>query len=163
MPEPVACLRHPGTQTRLRCAACDDPICPACAIQTPVGQKCPNDARQARSARALGSPRQLAKGVGAGVAAAVAAAVVMVAILSTTGGFLSLILSFVAGAAVGEAVRRGAEGNAGPRFRTIAMVAAGLMMLGVWQVGFGVLLPRGLTVLSYPAAIWGASQRFPWS
>lgn len=162
MPEPVACLRHPQNQTRLRCGTCEDPICPQCAVQTPVGQKCPKDARQPKSARALGTPRQLAMGIAYGAGAATGLAVVLVLLLQATGGFLAIIGAYFAGYGVGEAVRKGAQGNASTRFRWIAMTAAGLMMVGVWVVGYGILLPRGLTLLSYPAAVYGAAQRFPW-
>ena len=31
-----------GTATRLRCAACQAPICPACYVRTPVGLRCPD-------------------------------------------------------------------------------------------------------------------------
>ncbi len=162
MPDPVACLRHPQNQTRLRCATCEDPICPQCAVQTPVGQKCPTDAKQPRSARAQGTPKQLIWGVAYGFGAAVVLAVVLVLILRGTGGFLAILGAYFAGYGVGEAVRKGAQGNASDRFRWIAMVASGVMMLGVWVGGFGVLLPGGLTILSYPAAVYGAAQRFPW-
>ena len=39
----LVCARH-GTPTRLSCAECETPICPACAIRTPVGFKCPDHA-----------------------------------------------------------------------------------------------------------------------
>ncbi len=162
MPEPVACKRHPGEVTRLRCATCEDPICPQCAVQTPVGQKCPDDARLPRTARATGTPKQLVWGTLYGVGAAVGIAVGLALLWSATGGFLTIIAGFAGGMGVGEAVRKGARGNGGPRFRWIAMVLAGLMVAGAWLGAFGILFPRGLSILSYPAAVWAASQRFPW-
>lgn len=41
----VVCYRHPKTETRLSCSECEKPICSACAVQGPVGQKCPDCAR----------------------------------------------------------------------------------------------------------------------
>jgi B-box zinc finger len=37
----VPCARHPNTPTRLRCSRCGTPICPKCAVRTPVGFRCP--------------------------------------------------------------------------------------------------------------------------
>ena len=49
MPEPltfatddVPCARHPKTMTRLSCSRCGTPICPQCAVRTPVGLRCPD-------------------------------------------------------------------------------------------------------------------------
>lgn len=38
----AACARHPNTTTRLRCSRCATPICPLCAVRTPVGLRCPD-------------------------------------------------------------------------------------------------------------------------
>ena len=39
--EPLFCVNHPNVETRLRCNRCGAPICPKCAIRTPVGFRCP--------------------------------------------------------------------------------------------------------------------------
>ena len=39
----LKCTRH-GKPTRITCVTCDTPICPECAIRTPVGFKCPDHA-----------------------------------------------------------------------------------------------------------------------
>jgi hypothetical protein len=36
------CSYHPSVQTRLRCSKCGKPICPRCAVETPVGYRCPD-------------------------------------------------------------------------------------------------------------------------
>ncbi|MDQ4069308.1 MAG: B-box zinc finger protein, partial [Actinomycetota bacterium] len=43
----LVCSRH-GKPTRIRCVTCDTPICPDCAIRTPVGLKCPDHATKPR-------------------------------------------------------------------------------------------------------------------
>lgn len=45
----VSCTRDPGVQTALRCSRCEKPICPKCLIQTPVGARCRDCARIAKS------------------------------------------------------------------------------------------------------------------
>ncbi len=47
----VMCARHPSTPTRLTCVECDTPMCPRCAIRTPVGFKCPDHATRPAPAR----------------------------------------------------------------------------------------------------------------
>ncbi|MEA1976439.1 MAG: hypothetical protein U9N80_00910 [Chloroflexota bacterium] len=36
----LTCANHPKVETALRCNHCDKPICPKCAVQTPVGYRC---------------------------------------------------------------------------------------------------------------------------
>lgn len=36
----LTCANHPQRETTLRCNQCDKPICPKCAVQTPVGYRC---------------------------------------------------------------------------------------------------------------------------
>jgi hypothetical protein len=43
---PPTCDRHPDVETRLRCSACDSPICFECAQSAAVGFKCPDCAAQ---------------------------------------------------------------------------------------------------------------------
>jgi hypothetical protein len=37
---PLVCIDHPHRETTLRCNHCDAPICPECAVRTPVGFRC---------------------------------------------------------------------------------------------------------------------------
>lgn len=59
-PEPagLTCQRH-GRPTRITCATCDTPICPACAVRTQVGLKCPEHAPAVAAPR---KPRSQALG-----------------------------------------------------------------------------------------------------
>lgn len=43
---PTVCYRHPDRPTALRCSRCGRPICGECVTPAPVGQLCPDDARQ---------------------------------------------------------------------------------------------------------------------
>src|SRR6185437_7408292 len=40
--EEKRCSYHPNVLTRLRCSKCGKPICPRCAVETPVGFRCPD-------------------------------------------------------------------------------------------------------------------------
>jgi hypothetical protein len=40
MSEPMYCVNHPNVETHLRCNKCGRPICPKCAVLTPVGYRC---------------------------------------------------------------------------------------------------------------------------
>jgi hypothetical protein len=62
--------------TGLRCSRCGKPICPLCAVRTPVGLRCP-DCAGVRGLPSYRTPStDLAKSVGLGLAIAVAVAVV---------------------------------------------------------------------------------------
>jgi hypothetical protein len=39
------CVNHPSEPTNLRCNKCNVPICPRCAVSTPVGYRCRNCVR----------------------------------------------------------------------------------------------------------------------
>lgn len=153
------CKRHPSIETRLSCSNCDDPICARCAVASAVGQKCPSCAKQERSARALGKPRQYAKGGAAGVGAALLGAIVLWAVIGV--GFLTIIASLGIGYGIGRAVRWGAEGNAARPFVALAVALAVLAVEAAW-LGRGVLLPIGnvFALLTYPAAGYGAYMPF---
>ena len=44
----MQCTFHPNTETLLQCSKCEKPICSRCAIQTPVGARCPECANVQR-------------------------------------------------------------------------------------------------------------------
>ncbi len=37
---PTYCANHPNVETSLRCNHCGKPICPKCAVRTPIGYRC---------------------------------------------------------------------------------------------------------------------------
>lgn len=156
----TTCARH-GTETRLRCSQCETPICPRCSVATPVGQKCPDCAKQPRSARAAGRPRQYAKAVGAGALAAGVGAFAL-ALLITDVRFFTWIASGFLGYFVARAVEWGAEGNRADTFRRIAIGLAVVSVAVAWIIVFRGqrLVPGGLNFVTYLAAAYGAYIRF---
>lgn len=69
----VPCADHPDTETRLRCSRCGKPICPRCAVRTPVGMRCPDCAGTRATIKA--NPAGTAKAAAAGFAVATLAGV----------------------------------------------------------------------------------------
>lgn len=116
------CYRHPDRETRVSCATCGRPICTECMRQTDVGIKCPDDARLPRSARAgVMKTNQIVWSLLGGIAVAVAGIPVVFGIFQV--GFLTLILSAVAGYAAGTFIHRAGGRNGGPVAMAIAGVA----------------------------------------
>ena len=108
----------------MRCAECGKPICPKEMVLTPVGYKCPEDARLLPSQYRYVKPRQAAISLAAGVGASCA-----IALLGVYSGLGGIFLGLLWGAAVAEVVRRASGGHRGPTVGAIAVasVAAGWM------------------------------------
>lgn len=72
----VPCSYHPGTMTGLRCGRCGKPICPQCAVRTPVGLRCPECAG-VRGLPTYRTPSSaLARALGTGILVAILVAIV---------------------------------------------------------------------------------------
>ncbi len=65
------CARHPKVETNLRCGKCNQPICPKCAVQTPVGARCPDCARLTKLPVFQVQKTGYLKAVGTGLALAI--------------------------------------------------------------------------------------------
>ena len=143
--EPVYCLRHRQTETGLRCARCNDPICPECMVQAAVGHLCPscvswerNPVGQVATSRLL---LALASGMGAGILLAVA----VTALAQALGGFFGLIMWAVVGFLIGQVVHIAANRSRAPTLRFVAGGAAvfswavALLIGGIALTLFGVV------------------------
>lgn len=95
------CLSHPQVETRLRCSKCGNPICPRCAVQTPVGFRCPQCVRSQQAIFYTVTPSDYAIAVVVGLVVSIIAAFIM----GRMGIFLALILGPVAGGVIAEVVR----------------------------------------------------------
>lgn len=130
----ITCARHPDTPTRLFCSECGTPVCPQCLVSTPVGQKCPECAKQRKAAVRRGKPQQYVKGLSAGFGAAVLAAVVLANVYgSGIRFFLAIITGFV-GYGIAKAVLWGSENNRADPFRNAAMGFAVAATVGAWLI-----------------------------
>lgn len=99
--EVIYCSYHPNVETRLRCSKCGRPICPRCAVQTPVGFRCPDCVRGQQAIFYTATPLDYGIAVVVGLAISTLAAL----ILGRMGIFLALILGPVAGGVIAEVVR----------------------------------------------------------
>ena len=142
MSGPMHCINHPSVETYLRCNRCEEPICPRCAVRTPVGYRCRNCiSSQQRVFYAEFRPVHYL------VAAVVALPLSLVAgwLLPTLGWLYTLVLGPLAGGAIAEAVRL-AIGRRRGEFTWL--VVCGCIVLGALPALFFSLLTVSLgTVL----------------
>ena len=116
---PLYCYRHPKSETYVRCGRCDQPICPKCAVQGPVGFRCRQCGLVKSATISSFTPQQLALGLAVPIGGG--------AILGYLGGqlgFYSIFIAFFAGAFLAEAFVRFVRMKRGPIVR--AMLYGGL-------------------------------------
>jgi len=121
--EILHCARHPDVETTLRCNRCGTPICPRCAIQTPVGFRCP-DCVRAQSAifyNAVWTDYVIA----AVVALVFSAGVGLLA--SLVGWFFMIFIGPAAGGLLGEIIFRAVRRRRG---RQLWAVTGAAMVIG---------------------------------
>lgn len=121
------CAFHPRVPTEVRCSECERYICNKDMVVTPVGYKCKECARPARSQYVVVKPHQLAKAIGMGVAVGVGFGVVT-AFIPIGGLFFGLVW----GLGTAEAIRWASGGH---RTWDIGLVALGSIALAL-AVGF---------------------------
>ncbi len=143
------CAFHPGVETEVRCTECERPICIKDMVSTPVGYKCRECARPARSALHYVKPRQWMIGALAGIGAGVAGGILLGWVIGIH--FWFVYLGF--GLLVGEAVRRGTGGHRTPG---VASLAGACAFLGAFIGGFGVF---GLVIATAGAVLYVLSTR----
>lgn len=98
------CKRHPQVETSLYCSKCEEPICPRCMVQTPVGARCSSCARLNRLPTYRLSPVYYLRALGA--------AILLAAGTGLAWGFIKSFLPFgffniLLGAAVGYGIAEG--------------------------------------------------------
>lgn len=138
--EPLFCINHPNVETRLRCNRCSAPICPKCAVRTPVGFRCPQCIKDQQAIF------YTASAVDYVIAAVVSLVLSLPAYLIITRlGWFVFFLSPTAGIGIAEAVRW-LTGRRRGRW-TWLVVAAGIVLTALPFMLFAFL-----PVLFLPAA-----------
>lgn len=125
--EIIYCTVHPDREATLRCNKCGRPMCVQCAVQTPVGYRCKECVRgiQAKYYNAQNYDDWIALGV---AAAAMGVAGYILSLMSLP-IFITLILGFPAGGAVGELIVRATQKRRSrlmPYFGAAGVVIGGL-------------------------------------
>ena len=137
---PAPCAEHPDVETRLRCSRCGKPICPRCAVRTPVGMRCPDCAGTRAASKA--APQAVLTAAGAGLLVSVLAGIGWG--LSPAWGFYwALILGF--GSV--EMMARFLRGRTGPDLQAIAIAIVVIGMV-VSRVVVAQRLGVDLSILS---------------
>jgi hypothetical protein len=111
---PLYCYRHPKSETYVRCGRCDQPICPKCAVQGPVGFRCRQCGLVKNASVRDFSPRQLALGLGVTFGGGA-----LLGYLGGQIGFYSIFVSFFAGSFIAEGAVRFTGMKRGPIMRTL--------------------------------------------
>jgi hypothetical protein len=124
----VPCSYHPDVMTRLRCSRCGKPICPKCAVRTPVGMRCPDCA----GVRGLPTYRTDSSTLLKSAIAGFAVAILVGAIL----GYLpdwNFYLTLVLGFGVAESMARLSNEKRGLDLQVVGWVAVGLgLVISRW-------------------------------
>jgi len=132
-------------ETRLRCNRCGAPICPRCAVQTPVGFRCPQCVRSQQAVFYTATPVDYAIAAVVGLVASVVAAFIM----GRVGIFLALFLGPLAGGAIAEAARW-ATGRRRGRWMWLVVsgcIVVGALVAAFYPVLFLLFTPRPLISL----------------
>lgn len=126
--EEKRCTYHPNVLTRLRCSKCGTPICPRCAVETPVGFRCPDCAAVRGLPTYQTSSSALFKSIGIGVLVALVVGVIW-GYFPEWEFYLALILGFgvAEGMAWGANYKRGAD----LQVAAIACVVGGMILARV--------------------------------
>ncbi len=124
---PVSCAQHPDVETRLRCSRCGKPICPRCAVRTPVGMRCPDCAGTRPVSQAYPTGTLVAAAAGLAVATGVG---IIWGFLPEWQFYLALLLGF----GVVETMARLLPSRRG----------ADLQMIAIVVIVYGLLLSRAV-------------------
>lgn len=134
------CYRHPGRESGVRCRRCEQPICPDCMINAPVGFQCPSCVAQAPRVHTM---RSLAPKPIVTLALVAVSVALFVPSLAAGGGIDGASSELIARLALfGPAVA------AGEWWR---LVTSGFLHFGLIHLGFNMVLLYQLGSMLEPA------------
>jgi hypothetical protein len=117
----MRCARHPDIDTDLRCGKCEQPICPKCAVQTPVGTRCPKCAALKKLPVYEISTIFYIRAIAAGLAAAAVLGAIWPFI--PLAGFFLFFIALVVGYVIAEAVSLAVNRKRGPGLQIVVGVS----------------------------------------
>jgi hypothetical protein len=128
MSEPMYCVNHPNVETYLRCNKCGRPICPKCAVQTPVGYRCRECVNAQQQVFYVDfRPAHYLIAVAVALPLSVVAGWIVPAL-----GWYAIVLGPLAGAGIAEATRWALRRRRGPR--TWLVVSACIVVGWLFQL-----------------------------
>src|SRR4030066_2091207 len=116
----MRCARHPDIETELRCGKCEQPICPKCLVQTPVGARCPQCAALKKLPVFEVSGIFYIRAIVAGLLSAAVLGFIWFYI--PLSGFLLFFIALAVGYVIGEAISLSVNRERGPGLQVIAGV-----------------------------------------
>ena len=117
----MRCARHPDIETELRCGKCEQPICPKCLVQTPVGARCPQCAALKKLPVFEVSRIFYIRAIAAGLFSAAVLGFIWPYI--PVSGFLLFFIALAVGYVIGEAISLSVNRKRGPGLQVIAGVS----------------------------------------
>ena len=117
----MRCARHPDTETDLRCGKCEQPICPKCLVQTPVGARCPKCAGLKKLPVYEISSVFYIRAIATGFATAAALGAIWPFI--PLNGFFLFFIAIGIGYGIGEVVSLSVNRKRGPGLQIIAGIS----------------------------------------
>jgi hypothetical protein len=140
---PLYCYRHPKSETYVRCGRCDEPICPKCAVQGPVGFRCRQCGLVKSASLSSFTPHQLVLGLAIPIGGGA-----LLGFLGGQVGFYSIFIAFFAGAFLAEGFVRFVGMKRGPLVRG--------MLYGGLAAGFAA--GAALEILAFAGSIVGEAE-----
>jgi uncharacterized membrane protein YeaQ/YmgE (transglycosylase-associated protein family) len=139
--ELLYCVNHPKTETWLRCNRCGNPICPKCAVRTPVGFRCKQCIKGQQAVFYSATSLDYLIAVVIGLVASVIAGTIM----NGLGWFLALFLGPLVGGLIAEAVHRAIGRRRGRWIWLVvsACVVVGALVGPLFSVALLLLTPQG--------------------
>ncbi len=134
--EVMVCVNHPNRETQLRCNRCNQPICAACAVLTPVGYRCRACIRGQQ--KVFETTRQIDLPVAFIVSTV---AVLIVAAVLSYLSFWGLFVAPVAGGIIAEIVRWFTRRRRNHRLPLVAAIGGGVGVIG--YLGYLILSSLG--------------------
>ncbi|MDY6893628.1 MAG: B-box zinc finger protein [Chloroflexota bacterium] len=154
----MKCAIHPGTETDLKCGKCEQPICPKCLVQTPVGARCPTCAAVKRLPTFDVPAKLYARAIVVGVLTASVLGAIWPFI--PLGGFLVILIGAGIGYVIGEIISRAVNRKCSPGLQVIAGVSVGISYLIrglIIMPSFGFLVASLLNISGLLALVIGVT------
>lgn len=125
----MKCTTHPDVETSLTCGKCGVTICSKCMVQTPIGARCVVCAKLAKVPTYRVSRWYYMRALGIGLAAAIGCGFIWGFVEKMTFFYINLLLSPLAGYAIGEAISISVNRKRGTGLAIVAGFEVGVSYL----------------------------------